>query len=384
MVFNPKLEQKALVILSNNDGCIIARSPKAKAMGIQMGDPAYLYKHLKEVIMLSSNFALYSDMSQRVVQTLSTLVPELEVYSIDEVFFEIEGGDLKKRAFEMRQRVKQWTGIPVSIGIAPTKTLAKLASERSKKGTGVELIQPEEIDERLKATPLEEIWGIGASLTERLKKKGIYTAEQLARADDTWIQKLLGVTGFRTVLELRGIPCFSIDEIPAKKKSIVSSRSFGQKIKELSHLYEAIATFVSTAAEKMRSQESLASFISVFLSTSHETLSSHIQLPNPTSYTPELITLAKEGVSRIYRPGAEYRKGGVMLGDFTEGGQSDFITPPGRDRSKAMKLIDEINARYDKPMVRFAATGTERPWQSKREHASSKFTTQWSDLLKVD
>lgn len=384
MVFNTKLEVKPLVILSNNDGCIVARSPKAKALGIQMGDPAYLYKDRKEVVMLSANFALYSDMSNRVMQTLSMFSPEIEIYSIDEAFLAVEEADLQEKCVKIRQTVKQWTGIPVSIGAAPTKTLAKLASEAAKKEGGVFVLRREQIEERLAKTALNEIWGIGEGLTERLKRKGIYTALQLSLADDTWIRKWLGVSGFRTVLELRGIPCFELCEAPEKKKSIVCSRSFGQKVTDLAQLQEAVASFAARAAEKLRDQESRASFISVFAMTGQESGSCHIQIPNATSYTPDLIALAKEGVERMFRQGLEYRKAGVLLGDFTEDVQGDFITPVGKERGAAMKVLDQINARYDKPVIRFAAEGIERRWKSKRSQCSPKFTTSWADLLKVD
>ncbi len=383
MVFNPKLENRPLVVLSNNDGCIIARSPKAKALGIQMGDPAYLYKDRKEVVMFSANFALYSDMSHRVMQTLSNFSPEIEIYSIDEAFLSIEGADLQGQCLAMQQTVKQWTGIPVSIGLAPTKTLAKLASEEAKRQGGVCVLEHNQIEERLANTELSEIWGIGAALTERLKRRGIYTALQLSQADDTLLRKWLGVTGFRTVLELRGTPCFDICEIPEKKKSIICSRSFGKKITELKELQEASASFAARAAEKLRSQESRAAFLSVFISTTQGSSSCHIQIPNATSYTPDLISLAKEGIQKLFRPGLEYRKAGVLLGNFTEDKQTDFVTPSGKERGKAMKVLDQINARYDKPIIYFAAEGIENKWKSKRNHCSPKFTTSWRDLLNV-
>jgi DNA polymerase V len=384
MVFDPKLEQKPLVILSNNDGCIVARSAKAKALGIKMGDPAYLYKDRKEIVMLSANFALYSDMSNRVMQTLSTFSSDMEIYSIDEAFLLLEESEtLHDRCMAIRQTVKQWTGIPVSIGVAPTKTLAKLASEIAKKEGGVHVLRTAQIEGRLAQTELSDIWGIGSALAEKLKRQRIHTALQLCQAEDGLIRKWLGVTGFRTVLELRGTPCFEICEAPEKKKSIICSRSFGQKVTDLAQLQEAAASFAASAAEKLREQESMAGFISVFISTAQETGSCHIQIPNATNYTPDLISLAKEGVQKLFRSGLQYRKAGVLLGDFTEDKQADFITPAGKDKGGAMKVIDQINARYDKPMVRFAAEGIERKWKSKRSNTSPKYTTSWADLLKI-
>lgn len=385
IVFNPKLENQPLVVLSNNDGCIIARSKKAKEIGIQMGDPAYLYKNRADIVMLSANFALYSDLSHRVMQTLASFSYPMEVYSIDEAFLEIEECELlEKQAEAIRQRIKQWIGLPVSVGIAPTKTLAKLAGEMAKKQNGVSVITKKQVDEVLAKTEVSDIWGIGSGLTQKLKQKRIHTAKQLADTEETWIRNMLGVNGEKILLELRSVPCFQLNETPEKKKSIVCSRSFGQKMTELPLIEEAVASFAAHAAEKLREQESLTGFLSVFISTNQETGSISIQLPNPTAYTPELITLAKRGVSQIYRPNHEYRKAGVLLGNFTDGKQIDFLTKPRQDKRDAMKILDEINAKYDKPILRFAAEGIERPWKSRRSNTSPKFTTSWSDLLKVD
>lgn len=401
LVFNPSLGKKPLVILSNNDGMIIARSSKAKEIGIKMGEPAFLYREMAdrgEIHMLSSNFSLYADLSHRVMQTLSTCSPDMEVYSIDEAFFLLEESDepsLKEKSRAIRSKIKQWTGIPVSIGAAPTKTLAKLANERAKKEPdGVYLLaSPEAIGKELRSTSLEDIWGIGRHLAARLKKKGIYTGSQLAQADDVWVRKLLGVTGFQTVLELRGIPCLEMVEERGKKKSLTCSRSFPSPIEDLALLSEAIASFAVKVAESLRKQKSLASFLSVFLATSpfqepFESRSCHIQLPNPVSYTPELIRHAKEGLAEIYRRGFKYKKGGVLLGDFCdeEAVQPDLIvshSDPAK-KNEAMKWIDRINARYDKPAIRFAAQGVdETGWRSSRARVSPKFTTSWNELLKI-
>lgn len=382
MVFNPRLEKVPLVILSNNDGCIISRSQRAKDLGIKMGDPAFLYKDRKDIVMLSANFALYSDMSQRVMQTLSSFSPDMEIYSIDEAFFLLDENSALCDSVAMREKVKKWTGIWVSIGVGPTKTLAKLANKLAKKESGVYVLAQNEINALLAETSLEDVWGIGKGLAEKLKQKRIYSAQQLCQADDTWIQKQLGVNGFRTVLELRGTPCFELSDSPEKKQSIVCSRSFGKKIEELPLLQEAVASFAAKAAEKLREQESLAGFLSVFASTNQQTLSCHIQLPNPSSYTPELISLAKEGAARFFRTGLQYKKAGVLLGEFSEGCQNDFLTPR-KDKSAAMKVVDQINARYDKPALRFAAEGREQVWRGKRSHSTPKFTTSWSELLKI-
>lgn len=381
MVFNPQWEKSALVILSNNDGCIIARSPQAKALGIKMGDPSYLYRQRSDILMLSANFPLYSDMSQRVMQVLSHFSCDMEIYSIDEAFLLLDG-NVEEQAKALRDKVKKWTGIPVSVGVGKTKTLAKLASEIAKKEKGVFVLTEEE--EWLAQTELHEIWGIGSRTAATLKRNGIYTALQLCQTEDSLIQKWLGVTGYRTVLELRGTCCFELCDIPEKKQSIVCSRSFGKRVSELESLQEAVATFAAHAAEKLRGQKSLAQFLTVSLIDGEEGGSCHVQIPKATSYTPELISLAKEGLLRIYRPGREYKKAAVMLSDFCDEGslQEDFLLSS-PEKKDIMKLIDQINTRYDKEAIRFAAEGIEKPWKSKRSHTTPHFTTSWSQLLKV-
>ncbi|MBF8263375.1 MAG: putative nucleotidyltransferase/DNA polymerase involved in repair [Parachlamydiales bacterium] len=399
-VFNPKLSDAPLIILSNNDGCVIARSKKAKEWGVKMGDPAYLYKdHVERgsIQMLSSNFALYADMSHRVMQTLESYSPDMEIYSIDEAFFELKSSSDQQMgddALQMRQKVKKWTGIPVSIGIGPTKTLAKIANVMAKKDAAKNgvcvLIDPALIRSQLEKTALEDIWGIGAALAQRLRCKQIYTAAQLIDCDDSAIKKWLGTPGYRTALELRGTPCFSCQNVPEKKKSIICSRSFKQAVTEKAALEEAIASFVSQAAEKLRSQKSLTAFLSVFIATSpfiqpYYGPSCHVDLPNPTAYTPELIRLAKECLHRIVRPGLEYKKAGVLIGHFTDKGtgQTDWLAPVEENpkKTRLIETIDKINRRYDKNAVRFAAEGAEYSWQSARKLVSPRYTTSWNELL---
>jgi DNA polymerase V len=401
-VFNPGLADRPLVILSNNDGSIIARSKKAKELGIGMGDPAFLYKERVErgeIRMLSSNFTLYADMSRRVMQTLESFSPQMEIYSIDEAFFTLDAlseEDLREEAVRMRQKVKKWTGIPVSIGIGPTKTIAKTANELAKKeadlGGVCILISKAQIRARLEKTAPDEIWGIGHALAQRLKSKRIYTAAQLIDCDDSFIKKLLGVPGYRTVLELRGTPCFSCSGITEKRKSIVCSRSFKKAISNCADLETAIAAFVSRAAEKLRHQKSRAKFLSVFIATSpfiqpFDGRSCHIDMPNPTAFTPELIRLAKEGLRQIYRPQFAYKKAGVLLGDFCDEAteQIDWLTPSTETPKKKslMQTIDRINRRYDKNAVQFAAEGLDNRLRSAQTQVSPRFTTSWNELLKV-
>lgn len=378
-VFNPNLSKKPLVILSNNDGCVIARSKKAKDAGIKMGDPAFLYKGRRDLQMLSSNFPLYSDMSARVMETLSTCTPDVEIYSIDEAFLHFEGDPGK-----IREKVKQWTGISVSIGIGPTKTLAKLASEIAKKHAQGLYFYEEKI---LAKTAVSEIWGIGSRLALRLQKCGIHTAAELMNAPELKIKESLGVMGLRIVMELQGTPVFALNEEPEKKKSIVCSRSFGQRIVELPLLEEAVAFFAARAAEKLRDQEGFASFLSVFVSTSRfETFSSHATLPVPSSYTPDLIQIAKKGLMKIFKPGESYRKAGVLLGDFCDVSSQPldlFSPPPSPKKEAAMRLLDSINHRFEKGVVQFAAEGIEKPWKSSKANISPKYTTSWKELMKV-
>ncbi len=391
-VFTPSLAKHPLVILSNNDGCVIARSKKAKELGIKMGDPAFLYKDRKEIRMLSSNFALYADMSERVMQTLESFSPNMEIYSIDEAFFLLEENlAFEEECLRMRSKVKQWTGIPISIGVAPTKTLAKLANHSAKKNqTGVSVLtEPEKIREILEKTAPHEIWGLAKASEERLRAKQIYTAAQLRDAPDSLIQSALGLMGLKTALELRSIPCFPLEEEISKRQSIVCSRSFSEKVTDRAVLEEAIAAFASRAAEKLREQESRAAFLSVFIRTSpfakpFESRSCHVTLPIPSDYTPELIRLSKEALARILTPGVAYKKAGVMLGDFSDAGslQTDLFAPSQDNPKKnaLMQTIDRINRRYDKEQVHSAAMGLKRQWRSARSSATPNFTTSWSDI----
>lgn len=395
-VFNPRLKNKPLLILSRNDGCVIARSKKAKELGIKMGEPAYLYKGRKDIEILSSNFTLYADMSHRVMRTLESFSPNMEIYSVDEAFFQLgpkSDDEYLALANAIRAKVFKWTGIPISVGIAPTKTLAKVANETAKKGTGVCLLSTStQIEKRLCELSPQEIWGIGSHLALRLKKEKIYTAWQLASLDDTRIRKLLGLGGYQTALELRGVPCFGLLEEPEKKKSIVCSRSFSQKIETIELLEEAVASFASHAAEKLREQKSLASFLSVFIATSpfeepYFCPSSHFLFPNPTSFTPDLIREAKRGLLKIFQKGYSYKRAGVLLGEFTDldAQQIDGLTsdPVPEKKKQAMHIIDQINSSYDKQAIRFAAVGVERRWKSASAHVTPRFTTCWNELLVV-
>jgi len=378
-VFNPLLANVPVVILSNNDGCAIAMSNEAKALGIKLGTPFFkLHKLINEnnVQIFSSNYTLYGDMSQRVMDTLSTFTPEMEVYSIDEAFLSLDGFnfDLDKYDREIRATVKQYTGIPVSVGIAKTKTLAKLANRTAKKHkvlNGVLDLSslPEvTIDKYLNIFNVSDIWGVGDQNTKKLNNAGIYTALQLKNCSDQWVQNNLGgVVGLRTLWELRGISCIDLVAVRPDKKAIISSRSFGSPVEELADLEESVAEYVSTAAVKLRKQSCLAGNLQVFLATNYfnpndaqYSNSAAMLLPNPTDYTPGLVQKAIILLRRIYKSGFKYKKAGVMLTDIRpkKDVQPDLFEYESSDKKDAvMQVFDAINMRYGKSVIKTGAAG---------------------------
>lgn len=396
-VFNPKLWGKPVVVLSSNDGCVVARSKEAKKLGIPMGAPAFQYKQLfqdRGVFVYSSNFTLYGDISQRVMQVLQQFSADYEIYSIDEAFLSIATDDPLSIAREIRARVLRWTGIPVSVGIAPTKTLAKVANHIAKKDEkqqGVFLLNdPKEIDCTLAQFPLGDIWGIGRNLSRRLKGHGIFTPLQFKNCSDTWIQKSFSVVLLKTALELRGVSCLPLDEVEAPNKSITCSRSFGAPVTTLFQLEEAISSYTARAAEKLREQDLCARYLTVYLTTSPfiedpYSNSATASIPEPTDYTPQLITTAKKCLQGIFRDGYSYKKVGVILNDLTlkTAHQLDLFSPPTPNRGRAMDILDQINGAYGRNALQFAAEGIEKPWKMKRCHTSARFTTHWDELLTV-
>lgn len=394
-----------MVILSSNDGCIIARSSEAKSLGIPMGAPYFQWEEFckrKHVSVLSSNYALYGDLSFRVMQTLETFHPDLEIYSIDEAFLSLSADDDPVGfAHFLRQKVIKWTGIPISIGIGPTKTLAKVANRIAKKEStkrGIcSLITQEQQDKALELLPVEEVWGIGRRIGVCLQKRGIYTAHQLTHQSDEWVRKTLTVTGLRTVWELRGISCLGMDEAPAAKQSIMTSRSFGRAIIDKRELEEAVATFASRGAEKLREEGRLATCIQVFIMTSPHKLdepyyanAASLFFTEPTAYTPSIIAHAKNGLETIYREGLLYKKAGVLLShllpesliqqDFLAS-SSDVYTSKKRD---LMKVIDHLNTRMEGISIQFGAEGLTHPWKRERKYSSNSFTTSWEELLTIE
>lgn len=396
-VFNPKLQGKPVVVLSNNDGCVVARSKQAKALGIPMGAPAYQYKELfkaQKVTVLSSNFTLYGDMSQRVMHVLSRFSEEMEIYSIDEAFLRIESEDPVAIAREIKRVVLKWTGIPVSIGIGTTKTLSKVANDIAKKGDGVfAFSDPTQIDAVLEKLPVQEIWGIGRQLSAALQEAGIYNARAFKDAPDHWIKKRFSVMLVRTACELRGIPCLEFNELPVPRKSITCSRSFGKAVTKIEEIQEALASYTATAAETLREEELLPSFVTVFLMTSpfreqSYSNSATITLEEPTAFTPELVAKAKSALQHIFRPGYVYKKVGIIMGGFTPkmSYQPDLFHSDEKQKAKqtrAMQVVDNLNARFGKSAVQFAGEGITKHWKMKRGNASPRFTTSWDEILKI-
>jgi DNA polymerase V len=396
-LFRPELRGKPIVVLSNNDGCIVARSNEAKALGIAMGAPYFKSRAVIDehgIQVFSSNYALYGDLSSRIMAVLREIEPEVEVYSIDEAFVGLPGGEqAAEHGRLIRARVAQCVGIPVSIGIGPTRTLAKIANRFAKKdpryGGVVDLAGAGDRAEFLAAVDVGEVWGIGGSGTRKLYGRGIRNALQLRDCDDGWIRKHLTITGLRTVLELRGTACIAGGSVQATRKSIISSRSFGSPVTNRADLREAIAFHAAIAAAKLRGQQSLAGAIQVFFHTNgfqHDVpqYSANLVLPLPraSSDTPTLIGVALKGLERIFKAGYRYQKAGVMLTDITPGacrqGELFGALPP--EREGLMATVDRINRKWGRDTVQFAAAGLTKPWRMKQAYKSPAYTTSWEEI----
>jgi len=402
-VFNPQLEGKPVVVLSNNDGCIVARSNEAKALGIKMGEAFFKFCNVIEhhgVFVFSSNYTLYGDMSRRVFATLARFAPEIEIYSIDEAFLNLTGfekGNVTAYGQKIRATVKQWTGIPVSIGIAQTKTLAKIAGHVAKYSAKVEgvldLTIPEYRKEALAVTPVGNVWGIGRRLSKRLTAKGIETALQLSEVDDGWIRKQMGIMGVRMVHELCGVSCFPLQLSAPPKKGITCSRSFGRPVTTLNEMKEAVAAYASRAAVELRKQNSVAGHLTVYMMTNrfkvkeprhNEEVS--IKLPVATDNTGELIHYASGAVEKIFKRGYKYKKAGVILTELSPACQSqtDMFDSLDRDRmEKLMDALDAVNVQMGTRTLQFAAQGSTQPWSMRCERRSPNYTTNWNELMQA-
>ena len=401
-VFNPSLNRRPVVVLSNNDGCVIARSSEAKALGIPMGEPAYKLKALIEanqVVVFSSNYVLYGDMSHRVMTTVAQFAPDMEIYSIDEAFLLFDGFEninLKEYGEIIVRTTTRNTGIPVSLGIAPTKTLAKLANKFAKKYKdyrGVCVIDTDEKREKaLKLTAIGDVWGIGRQYAKKLEYYSIHTAWDFTQRSKSWVRHTMGVVGERTWLELKGTPCVEMDKTTTKK-SICTSRSFGERLTELSPISEAVSNFAASCAEKLRKQHSLASVIMVFIQTNPNAtnLPQHckqvvLQLPVPTNDTTELINFALRGLNAIFAEGFQFKKAGVIVSEIVQERplQGDLFDTRNRDKfSRIMTVMDSLNASYGKQKVKIAAQGFDRRWRLKNEKLSPCYSTKLEDVLEI-
>lgn len=402
-VFDASVKRKPMVVLSNNDGCVIARSEEAKAIGVTMGAPLFKIESLltdHDAEIFSSNYALYGDMSGRVMNLLHNFTPEIEMYSIDEAFLNLEPrkNSLENLAYSIREKIYKWVGIPVSIGIAETKVLAKIANKRAKKDElrekGVlNLYRSDKTEPILKETLVEDVWGIGYRSNLKLKAQNILTAWQLREMDNRFVRRLLTVTGARIALELRGIKCLPFELSSVKKHSITCSRSFGQTIANYELMKEAVLFFLTRACEKMRHHNLAAQAITVFISTDRfrpvpEPFSNSATYSStyPTDSNQEIQEWALQTLERIFKNGFEYRKAGIILSGLVSSEKLTkrmFEDKRFEQQHKLMKAIDEINQKFGKDTVRFGSVKTEGRWKMKQTRKSQSYTTNWNELLFV-
>ena len=399
-LFNPRIRRKPVVVLSNNDGCIISRSTEAKALGIKMGEPYFKAKNIiikNKVEVFSSNYSLYGDLSRRVMRTLKRFNSEIEVYSIDEAFIDLSNfpdQDVEKIGKEIRETVLQWTGIPTSVGIAKTKTLSKIANHIAKKKiSGVtSLIGIENIDPILEKIDINDVWGVGKQLTKFYQKNGIYNAKQLKNKSNTWIKKSSNVLGSRTAMELRGIPCINLETTQTKRKSCVVSRSFGKRIEKFQELKEAVANYCLNASEKIRSESLVAKAITVFVRTSpfqrnygYYSNAKTIDFPIATNNSIETVKTAVLILEKIFKNGYQYQKAGVMLTGLRndDGRKNLFSSEKDEKINSLMRSIDSTNYRYGRSTLSLASAGVQKRWNMKREYSSKIDTADFYCLPKI-
>jgi DNA polymerase V len=403
-VFEPAVRNKPIVVLSNNDGCVIARSEEAKEIGVTMGSPLFKVESLlneHDAEIFSSNYPLYGDMSGRVMNLLENFTPEIEIYSIDEAFLSLEPRkkSLDNLGHSIREKIYKWTGIPVSIGIAETKVLAKVANKRAKKSElrekGVlNLYRSDKTEGILRDTLINDVWGIGYRSGLKLKENNILTAWQLRETDNRLIRRLLTVTGARIALELRGIKCLPFEQVQTKKHNITCSRSFGQTISEYSDLKEAVLYFLTRAAEKMRKYNLAANAITVLISTDRfrpvpadYAPSATYSAAYPTDSNQEIQSWAMKTLERIYKPHYEYRRAGIILSGLVSNEKLTkrmFDDEHFQKQHNLMKALDEINQKFGKDSIRFASVETEGNWKMKQTRKSQSYTTNWNELLIVN
>ena len=396
-LFNPKLKNKPVVVLSNNDGCIISRSNEAKALGIKMGEPYFKEKDIivkNNVQVFSSNYSLYGDISRRVMRTLKRFNSDIEVYSIDEAFLDLSNfsdDEVEDVGKEIRNTVLKWTGIPTSIGIAKTKTLSKVANHIAKKKQSgvVNLIGIENIDPILEKVEINDVWGVGKQLTKFYNKNGIYNAKQLKNKSNTWIKKSSNVLSSRTAMELRGIPCIDLEATTSKRKSCVVSRSFGKRVENFQELKEAVANYSLNASEKIRSESLIAKSITVFIRTSpfqsrfgYYSNSKTIDFPIATNNSIEIVKVALTSLETIFKNGYRYQKAGVMLTGLSNSndGKNLFSSEKDEKINSLMRSIDNTNHRYGRATLSLASAGVHKKWNMRRQHSSKIDTADFHCL----
>jgi DNA polymerase V len=407
-LFRPLLKNHPVVVLSNNDGCIVSRSDEAKKLGVQMAGPYFQARHIiqeNDVAVFSSNYNLYGDLSWRVMETLRSFSTSVEVYSVDEAFMDLSDvpeKELEAVALQIRERVELWTGISVSVGVAPTKTLAKLANYHAKKNKALTncvkvIATPEAIANALQTTRINDVWGVGRALTNKLINQGITSAWELSQLPEEWGHRHMGgVTGVRLIRELKGVPSIDMVDPLTVKRMIATTRMFGEPVGDITAIKEAVATYTTRAAEKLRRQHSAAKVVSVFIVSKEQdhmidfhhgpSISSYTTLPSATSITQELIKPAVELVDQLYKRGKEYKKAGVMLSglvpdDSIQGNL--FLQPEQNNNRFLMDVLDNINFSMRDDILKFASVGLERNWKMRQELHSCRYTTRWEELFDV-
>lgn len=399
-LFQPNLQNRPVVVLSNNDGCVISRSQEAKALGIGMGVPLFKVRDIikkNDVKVCSSNYALYGDISERVMHVLGASAPNQEIYSIDESFLDLDHMitvDLTDWCQKLRKRVLNWTGIPVSIGIGPTKTLAKLANRIAKRSSLLQGVfdvthRPQFIEDALRLTPIEDVWGVGRQWSKKLNQEGIRTAFDFSKKQDGWIQNRMGVVGLRTAQELRGYPCYTLEDIPAPKQTTCCSRTFGKVIYEKNQVKDAVICFAERVGEKIRKAGQVAASAQLFLRTDpfnfkapQRTVSGSATFTRPTSDSQIIIGSVLGVLDNIWCEGIGWRKAGVLLVDLTSSSpeQISLFGEESMERSKLMTAIDAINDRFGRGCARLGLSSDEAEWRTRCSTVSPSFTTRWTDL----
>ena len=399
-LFNPKIQNVPVVVLSNNDGCVISRSTEAKKLGIRMGEPYFKVKDLvkkNKVQIFSSNYALYGDLSRRVMKVLKGFTDKIEIYSIDEAFLDlshIKDEQVEEYGKQIRERVLKWTGIPTSVGISNTKTLSKVANHIAKKNKAGVIFLKENIDNILKDFDIADVWGVGRQLSKLYIKNGIDNAYKLKNISNTWVKKSTNVLGAKTVMELRGISCIDLETEETRRKSCCVSRSFGKKVESLDKLKESVTTHCLNAAEKIRTDKQTTRAVTIFIRTSpfdknrkYYSNSITIELPVATNNSIELVKTAISGLGKIYKYGYFYQKAGVILSKLRDASEKELnlLAPILENKSQPlMRAIDFTNAKYGRNAISIAQAGISNDWKMRREHSSRIDTASFDFLPKIN